>query len=76
VKVARHLKEIRGKRSLRDVAEDAGINYGILSGIERGRTLPSPKQLDGIERAYGVPPHEWYPGEVLRVIEHPEREDE
>jgi transcriptional regulator with XRE-family HTH domain len=66
------LREIRGKTPLRELAESAGINHGILSAIERGRTLPSTKQLEGIEQAYGAGPEHWYPPEVLLVLQHPE----
>jgi len=75
VKIACHLREIRGRRSLRDLAELAGVNRGTLSMIENGRMLPKDDFLEGIERAYGAPPEAWYPPRVLlAIIAHDEDE--
>ena len=60
MRVRCHLREIRGRRALRDLAEDARINRGTLSLIERGRLLPADKQIESLERAYGRPIGEWY----------------
>lgn len=56
------LRELRGDRSLRVVAEAAGLNRGLLSEIERGYRLPLDKHLPALERAYGAPASAWYHG--------------
>lgn len=72
MRVRCHLREIRGKRSLRDVAELAGVNRGLLSSIERGRSLPPDHWLEPLERAYGEPRTKWWPEETLLVLEYDE----
>jgi transcriptional regulator with XRE-family HTH domain len=69
VNVPCNLREIRGKRVLRHVAEEAGINPGVLSQIERGRMLPRDSQLEQLEAVYGAPVEAWYPPRVLLAIE-------
>jgi transcriptional regulator with XRE-family HTH domain len=56
------LRKLRGKESLRDVAERAGISHAYLSLIEKGidpRTksplMPSPETLKGLSRAFNYP---------------------
>lgn len=68
-----HLREIRGRRSLRSVAAAAGRNHGELSLIELGRLFPKDEWLPLLERAYGRPRHDFYPPEVLLLIQ---RDDE
>ena len=41
-------------RTLRDVAEAAGVSIGHLSEVERGRKEPSSEVLDAICRALGL----------------------
>lgn len=65
-----HLREIRGRRSIREISEAAGLNRGMLSSIERGRALPTDKWLEPLERAYGAPRTQWWPPEVLLVLEY------
>jgi transcriptional regulator with XRE-family HTH domain len=60
VRLRCHLRELRGKRSLRELAEEAGLNHGTLSQIERGVLLPRDEQVYAIGKAYGAPPTEWY----------------
>lgn len=69
MRVRCHLRELRGKRSLRELAEAAGINHGTLSQIERGRMLPADGQLYAIGKAYGAPPTEWYSELALLAIQ-------
>jgi transcriptional regulator with XRE-family HTH domain len=68
MRVRCHLREFRGKRSLRDVAEQVGINHGMLSQIERGRVLPRDDQIPALEQVYGEPHERWYPELVLAAI--------
>jgi transcriptional regulator with XRE-family HTH domain len=50
------LRELRGDRSLRDVAKQAGVNHGYLSQLERGEiTAPAPAILQRLAKGYGVP---------------------
>jgi transcriptional regulator with XRE-family HTH domain len=67
--VACHLREIRGDRSLQDIADVAGVNRGALSDIERGFRLPHEDWVERLEEAYGEPPERWYPDFVLLTIE-------
>lgn len=72
MRLACSLREIRGDRSLRDVAEQAAVNRGLLSDLERGRRLAPDRLVAALELAYGAPAHAWYPPEVLLVIQRDE----
>jgi transcriptional regulator with XRE-family HTH domain len=49
------LRTLRGERSLRDVAKEAGVNHGYLSQLERGEvTAPAPAILQRLAKGYGV----------------------
>ena len=72
MRVRCRLRDLRGDRSLREVAEAAGVNRGELSKIENGRLLPRDEWLERIEQAYGAPPHDWYPDYQLLQFEHDE----
>lgn len=50
-----YFREARGERSLTDVERASGINRGTLSLIEHGRLLPTDKQVEPLELAYGWP---------------------
>lgn len=63
------LREIRGPRPLRHVADDAGINPGMLSRIEQGVALPKDDEIRRLAAAYGAPFTSWYPPLVLAAIE-------
>lgn len=69
-----YLREIRGRRSLKQLAERAGINHGTLSMIERGRMLPKDEWVDAISQAYGEPFEKWYPALVVRSLEPDDEE--
>lgn len=64
------LREIRGRRSVRELETLSGINRGTLSQIERGRLLPLDEHIPALERAYGKPAHTWYPDHVLLQLQH------
>lgn len=67
-----HLRTIRGKRSLRDIAEASGVDRGTLSRIERGQQLPlSEEQTEKIEGAYGAPIEDWYSKRGLLALQEP-----
>ena len=69
-----YLREIRGRRSIRKIAEASGVNRGTLSAIERGHVVPKDEQVEPMEAAYGAPFEEWYPPLVCRVLELDEEE--
>lgn len=69
MRVRCYLREIRGRRGLREIAEAAGVNRGALSTIERGHTLPKDEWIEQMEAAYGAPFEQWYPALVARVLE-------
>ena len=66
--LACRLRALRGERSLRQVAEQAGVNRGLLSEIERGLRLPPDAWIPRLERAYGVPVEQWYDRRTLLVL--------
>lgn len=63
------LKEIRGPRSLRNVAGETAINPGMLSRIEQGVAFPKDDEIPALARAYGAPISDWYPPLVLIALE-------
>ena len=62
------LKEIRGTRPLRSVADEAGVNPGMLSRIENGMALPKDDQIPMLEAAYRAQVTDWYPKGVLLAL--------
>lgn len=62
------LRVHRGDRKLRDLADQAGINAGDLSRIERGIMLPSDELVPALEDAYGVPWGLWYAPELQTLV--------
>ncbi|HEY7824271.1 MAG TPA: helix-turn-helix transcriptional regulator [Acidimicrobiia bacterium] len=46
---------VRSQRSLRSVAEDAGVSFSHLAGIERGESSPTLRVLEAIAEALDVP---------------------
>jgi transcriptional regulator with XRE-family HTH domain len=64
-----HLKDIRGARSLRSIALEAGVNAGQLSMIESGKLLPKDDEIPRLVAAYGRQFTDWYPPLVLVAIE-------
>lgn len=72
MKVRCHLRRIRERQGvgLREMAERAGVNHGLLSGIERGQALPSDGWIEQLEEAYGVRRALWYPRDVLLSLEY------
>ena len=68
MRVPCRLREIRGRRPLRDIADQAGVNRGTLSMIELGRMLPKDEQIPGLEHAYGRPVEDFYSPRVLLAL--------
>jgi transcriptional regulator with XRE-family HTH domain len=54
------LKEIRGPRGLREIAELTSMNRGELSRIENGMALPRDSDVPALEAVYGAPITDWY----------------
>lgn len=69
MRVRCHLRDIRGVRSLRSIADAAGINPGQLSMVEQGKTLPKDDEIPRLVEAYGAPFTKWYPPLVLAAVE-------
>ena len=69
MRVRCYLREIRGGRSLRSVAEEAGVQPGKLSMIERGESFPTDDELARLVAAYRAGVVDWYPPVVLLAIE-------
>lgn len=71
------LRHARGQRTLSEIARAAkvpGLTVAELSRIERGIELPRDAWKTALEQVYGIPAHEFYPREVLLVIERDEAE--
>ena len=49
------LRELRGKRTLRETAEACGLSLSYLSDLERGRTVPSIEVLVKLANLYAMP---------------------
>jgi transcriptional regulator with XRE-family HTH domain len=58
--VRTNLRDLRGKRSLRDMEALSGVSGGVLSQIERGVLLPFDRQIPSLEAAYGAPLESWF----------------
>lgn len=76
MRVRCRLREIRGDRTLAEIAHISGVHVAELSKIERGIALPRDEWLPGLEHGYGVPHGEWWPaaftgadGQVLVALE-------
>lgn len=69
-----HLREIRGKRPISEIAENSGVHRGTLSRIERGQQLPSTDQIAKLEAAYGTPITGWYSSLALLALQEGEAE--
>jgi transcriptional regulator with XRE-family HTH domain len=53
-----HLKNLRGDRSLNEIASVMGVSKGYLSEVERGIRLPSDHFLTRIAEEYGADPED------------------
>lgn len=74
------LRDYRGRRSLSDIEREtkaAGhrVSGGILSQIERGRTLPTDAQIPVLEQVYALPFKEWYASEFVLIAFEPDGDD-
>ena len=71
MRVRCRLRELRGRRSIRDMAEATGVQPAYLSLLEQGRLLPSDSWRVALEQAYGAPLARWYEGHVFVSLEQP-----
>jgi transcriptional regulator with XRE-family HTH domain len=74
VRVVCHLRELRGKRTLAELAEASGVAAAVLSQLERGIMLPRGEWLYGLGMAYGAPPTKWYSELALLAIQEDEED--
>lgn len=63
--IGKILKELRGKRSLREIERESGVSHTYLSSLEKGRDprtgkerKPTPDTLKKLAHVYSVP-YEW-----------------
>lgn len=68
MRVVCHLRTIRGDRTMVSLARAARVSEADLSRIERGISLPRDEDIEGLERAYGVPITDWYGPTVLLAL--------
>lgn len=66
--IGKILKELRGKRSLREIERESGVSHTYLSSLEKGRDprtgkerKPTPDTLKKLAHVYSVP-YEWLMG--------------
>lgn len=64
-----HLREIRGTRTLREIAELSGVPASELSKIENGIQVPKDESIAGLVRAYQAKPVDWYGPMTLLALE-------
>lgn len=63
-----NLHEIRGKRTVKEIAEASGLNPATIRQIEQGRLVPLERHIGPLEKAYGEPVASWYPAPVLLIL--------
>lgn len=68
VRLPTNLHEIRGKRTVKEIAEASGLNPATIRQIEQGRLVPLEKHIRPLEQAYGELVAGWYPPAVLLVL--------
>ena len=49
-----NLRQLRGKRTLKQVGEETGLNYSLISRIEQGKMPISDRTARALSRYYGV----------------------
>lgn len=54
------LPQIRGERTVKEIAAASGVNEATIRQIEQGRLLPRDVHVEPLERAYGCSWSEWY----------------
>lgn len=63
------LRELRGPRTLREIADAVGMIPGELSRFETGIALPRDEDVPALEKAYGAPITSWYHPLCLVALE-------
>jgi transcriptional regulator with XRE-family HTH domain len=74
MRIACHLRAIRGNRTMKQIAQAADadgarVSLAVLSQVERGLMLPPDAVLPALEAAYGAPITDWYEPRVLLVLQ-------
>jgi transcriptional regulator with XRE-family HTH domain len=69
VRLRCHLREFRGKRTLKEIAAGSGVSMSVLSQLERGRMVPTDHEVAALEREYGKAIEFWYPPRTLIAFE-------
>ena len=64
-----NLAELRGKRSVREIAEASGVHEATVRQIEQGKLVPRDQHIAPLERAYGAPWVEWYSRWALAALQ-------
>jgi transcriptional regulator with XRE-family HTH domain len=69
-----NLAEIRGKRTIKEIAELSGVHEATIRQVEQGKLVPRDAHVEPLERAYGEPVFAWYsPRALLALQEGDER---
>lgn len=63
-----HLREIRGDRTIAEIARSARVPEAELSKVERGLEVPRDEWVGPLEQAYGATLDQWYPPLVLQAL--------
>lgn len=63
------LREIRGTRTLREIAELSGVPQSELSKIENGIQVPKDADVEALVAAYQAAPTDWYGPLTLLALE-------
>jgi transcriptional regulator with XRE-family HTH domain len=79
MRVACKLRTHRGDRSLAVIeaatyAAGHNVSGGILSQIERGRTLPTDEQIPVLEQVYGIAFADWYESPYVLIALQPDED--
>ena len=65
-----YLSELRGERSISEMARVSGVRRPYLSQIEAGIRLPSDYEVEAIAKAYGVAlddMYDWRPPQLAAI---------
>lgn len=79
MRIACHLRTIRGDRTMKQIAtaaeaNGANVSQAVLSQVERGLMLPADPLVPALEAAYGAPITDWYDSRTLLALV-PDHED-
>jgi transcriptional regulator with XRE-family HTH domain len=63
------LAEIRGKRTVKEIAAASGVNEATIRQIEQGKLVPREAHVEPLERAYGAGIESWYSRRALLALQ-------